>query len=142
LLQEIANSAEMLATRHDVTVDVDAPPYIMVVADKQRMGEAFQRLLAAAIAGTPPGGEVVMAAYADDEGVEVEIAEGGADMIDSPESIDANAAMEERLAEIRGLLSSEGIELQTSQCADGGTAYTVYFASPGETPDQESQKAA
>ncbi len=145
LLQEVAERLEFHAMRRGVQVEVDAPPYAIVAADPQRMQDVFRQLLTVAIDATSAGGDVVVTAFHEEDGVEVEFAEGGADMIDSPQANVTSPAeaeaLEKRLADVRRLLAAEGVELEIRECADGGKAYTLQLARPGQA-DAESLRAA
>jgi C4-dicarboxylate-specific signal transduction histidine kinase len=145
VLQEVAERLEIYGMRRGVQVEVDAPPYAMVSAEPARMRQVFSQLLTLAIDATSPGGDVIVTAFHEEEGIEVEFAEGGAEMIDAP-GVSANspvetAASEKRLADARRLLAAEGVELEIRQCADGAKAYILQLGRPG-TQDAESLRAA
>lgn len=141
VLQELADNLETYGLRRGVQIEVDAPPFAMVLAEPERMRQVFSLLLTLAVDATPPGGDVIVTAYQEEDGVEVEFAEGGAEMIDSPDVSAESDESEQRLAEVRRLLAAEGIELEIRDCADGGRAYLLKFGHPG-TGDAESLRAA
>jgi signal transduction histidine kinase len=85
MLQELAERLESYGLRRGVEIEVDSPPYVIVLAEPARMRQVFSQLLTLAIDATPPGGDVIVTAYQEEEIVEVEFAEGGAEMVDSPD---------------------------------------------------------
>jgi signal transduction histidine kinase len=145
VLQEVAERLEIYAMRRGVEVEVDSPPYAMVSADPAPMRQVFSQLMTLAIDATSPGGEVIVTAFHEEEGVEVEVAAGGAEMIDAPSAAASSpietAAAAKRLADARRLLAAEGVELEIRDCADGAKAYIMQFGRPG-TQDAESLRAA
>jgi signal transduction histidine kinase len=145
MLQELAERLESYGLRRGVEIEVDCPPYMIVLAEPARMRQVFSQLLTLAINATPPGGDVIVTAYQEEESVEVEFAEGGAEIVDSPDVAVGDEAEEStsetRLAEIRRLLAAEGVELEIRDCADGAKAYILKLGCPG-TEDAESLKAA
>lgn len=142
LLQEVTEQLDEPAQRRGVQIEVDAPPYVIVRADEKRVREAFRNLLLVAMDGTSAGGEVLVTVYSEDELVEVEIAEGGADMIDaSPAAAEDDTTHRRRIAEVQELLAADGVELDIADCPDGGAAYIVQFPRPGAL-DKKSRQAA
>jgi K+-sensing histidine kinase KdpD len=145
VLQELAESLEVRAMRKRVTVEVDAPPYTMIAGDPQAARRVFQQLLLEAIDATPAGRAVVVTVYGAQEGVEVEIAEGGVVRVDTPQARAtqaAEASREQRWRELEQLVVGLGAQLEINECPDGGTAYTVRFAPPGEQGTKNRQAAA
>jgi signal transduction histidine kinase len=141
VLQELADNLETYGLRRGVQIEVDAPPFAMVLAEPARMRQVFSLLLTLAVDATPPGGDVIATAYHEEDGVEVEVAEGGAEMVDSPDASAESSEAQERLAEVRRLLAAEGVELEIRDCADGGKAYLLKFGHLG-AGDAESLRAA
>jgi K+-sensing histidine kinase KdpD len=145
VLQELAESLEVRAMRKRVTVEVDATPYTMIEGDQAAARRVFQQLLLDAIDATPAGRAVVVTVYGAREGVEVEIAEGGVVRVDTPHAratTAAEAGREHRWRELQQLVAGLGAQLDINECPDGGTAYTVRFAQPGEPGTKKRQAAA
>jgi K+-sensing histidine kinase KdpD len=145
VLQELAESLEIRALRRRVTVEVDATPYTMIHGDQQAARQVFRQLLVEAIDATPPGRTVVVTVYGARDGVEVEIAEGGVVRVDTPQPLAtaaAEAGREQRWRELQQMVAGLGAQLEINECPDGGTAYTVRFASPGEQGTKKRQAAA
>jgi signal transduction histidine kinase len=76
LLEDAAARAGAAAAGLDLTVEV-ADPLPMVWSDRQRMDQVLDHLLANAVAFTPPGGRVRLAARAEGDAVVLEVADSG-----------------------------------------------------------------
>lgn len=141
VLQELADNLETYGLRRGVQIEVDAPPFAMVLAEPERMRQVFLQLLTLAVDASPPGGDVIVTAYHEEDGVEVEVAEGGVEMIDPPDASAESNESQQRLAEVRRLLAAEGVELEIRDCADGSKAYLLKLGHP-DAGDAESLRAA
>jgi signal transduction histidine kinase len=141
-LQEVAERLEIYALRRGVQIEVDAPPYAMVTAERSRMRQVFWHLMTLAVDATSPGGDVIVTAYQDDKVVDVEFAEGDADILSSPDgSAHTSRAARQRLDDVRRMLAAEQVQLQIRQCADGTRAYILHLRH-ADAPDSESRRAA
>lgn len=141
-LQEVAERLEMYSLRRGVQIEVDAPPYAMVKAQRSRIRQVFWHLMTLAVDATSPGGDVIVTAYQDDKGVDVEFAEGDADgTSEFGVSARASRAARQRLDDVRRMLAAEQLHLQIRECADGTRAYILQLRHP-DAPDSESRRAA
>ncbi len=141
-LQEVAERLEMYSQRRGVQIEVDAPPYSIVKAERSRMRQVFWHLMTLAVDATSPGGNVTVTAYPDDLGVDVEFAEGDSQVLTAPGiPACASRADQQRLEDVRRLLAAEQIHLQIRECADGTRAYMLQLRHP-DAPDSESRRAA
>ncbi|TVS20770.1 MAG: sensor histidine kinase [Planctomycetaceae bacterium] len=141
-LQEVAQRLEIYALRRGVQIEVDAPPYAMVTAERSRMRQVFWHLMTLAVDATSPGGNVIVTAYQDDQGVDVEFAEGDAAILSSSDvSARVSSAAGQRLDDVRRMLAAEDVHLQIRECADGTRAYILQLRHP-DAPDSESRRAA
>jgi len=130
-----------------VPIEIDAPPYMMVHGERRQLRMLLIRLIGNSLATSPAGSQIVITAYSDREGVEVEVAD------DRSES--AELLLSEGLApipeggeprpmpwlEVQQIVAACGARISVSGCPEGGVATTVQF--PRVTDgDAGSRKAA
>jgi diguanylate cyclase (GGDEF)-like protein/PAS domain S-box-containing protein len=58
LARRVATGFDSVATAHDVSLDVQVPPSVIVIADPERVASAITNLVSNALKATPPGGRV------------------------------------------------------------------------------------
>jgi signal transduction histidine kinase len=149
LVHEVCRSLEAESLRRRVDIEVDAPPYTMIRADRGQMERALQRLLEGALAATPAGGEIIVTTYSDDDGVELEVADSSSGYVqqlscqtsDGPESAWDNVAGQDAWSEVRRIVANQGGQISVADCPEGGVAFTIQFPNSDDS-DAESRKAA
>ncbi|HEV2592086.1 MAG TPA: ATP-binding protein [Gaiellaceae bacterium] len=77
LLRQAADTAQPMATGRNVGLTVDARPVPAVRADRERLAQMIDNLVANAVKFTPEGGTVTLRAHDGDGQVHVEIADTG-----------------------------------------------------------------
>jgi hypothetical protein len=134
LLYEVAGELEMQGTARRVGIQVDTPPYTMICADRQLLQRSIAQLLTTSLGVSPPGSDVVVTTFRDCDGVELEIASGGAVLIDaaSQETAPADrqwpdASWETVWLEARRNMARDGVSISVADCPDGGLAFTLFF---------------
>jgi hypothetical protein len=147
LLQEVADALEYESLRRRVPIEIDAPPYMMIHGERRQLRMLLIRLIGNALSTNPAGSQIVITAYSDEDGIEVEVAD------DRAES--AELLLSEGLAAIPGggeprpmpwlevqqIVAACGARISVSGCPEGGVAMTVQF--PRVTDEEaRSRKAA
>lgn len=131
-----------------VDIEVDAPPHMMVEGDPQLFQELLERLLSGVLETTPKGGDVVVTADDDEEGVEVEVAHSGTGFSEMSESQAAASNAADRTHEsdngrsnLDSIVNASGGMVRTSQGLEGWTTYTITIRRSLDE-DSGSRKAA
>lgn len=144
LLQEVVEALDRESLRRRVPIEIDAPPYLLVHGERRQLRQLLFGLIANALASSPAGSQIVITAVADDEGIEVEVAD------DRSESVEL--LVREGLApraeagpmswlELQQVVAACGGRLAVCDCAAGGLAATVQFPRVA-AEDAESKRAA
>jgi hypothetical protein len=144
LLQEVAEAFERESLRRRVPIEIDAPPYMIVHGERRQLRMLLVRLIGNALASSPAGTQIVVTAVADEDGVEVEVAD---DRSESAEvllseglgSVDATGPMP--WPEVQQLVAACGAQISVSGCPEGGIATTVIFSRMSDE-NTGSRKAA
>ena len=77
VIGEICEALELRSFRQGVQFEVDAPPYTMLQGDREQFRTVLQLLLTQTLDVTPRGSDLVITAFSDGQGVEVEVADSG-----------------------------------------------------------------
>jgi signal transduction histidine kinase len=145
LLQEVGDALERESLRRRVPIEVDAPPYMMVRGDRRELRVLLTRLIGNALSASPAGSQIVVTAYEDEDGVEVEVADDRSESAELllSEGLAATAGDARPLSwlEVQQIVARCGGQISVAGCPEGGVAMTVRF--PRRTDeDAGSRKAA
>jgi signal transduction histidine kinase len=77
LLEEVANAAQPLAARNDISLNVEVDGRWHLHADRPRLGQLFDNLISNAVKFTPAGGSVTLRALTADDEVIVTVEDSG-----------------------------------------------------------------
>jgi signal transduction histidine kinase len=152
LWREDAAQWQELAERRAIAVDLpDLVPDSVVTGDSQRLRQALDSVMAAALDGTPQGGRVTIQVARDGDallGLRIECHSGGlspvqprevfADLVDASEPRHARANLS--LVVARGLFDLHGARLRQDVAGDGRQAVEILL--PCRAPEAERQIAA
>jgi len=147
LLQEVADVLELVSLRRRVPIEIDAPPYMMVHGERRQLRGLLIRLIGNALTANPAGSQIVVTAFSDEDGVEVEVAD---DRSESAELLHLDPRHGPRLAAFgnrsqplaqQQIVAACGARISVSGCPEGGVATTVQFPRV-RGKDAESRKAA
>jgi hypothetical protein len=132
LVHEVCRELESQQTTRCVGIELDVPPFTMIHADRGLLRCSIGQLLTTSMAVSPTGSDVVLTGIRVEEGVELEIASGGAMFIDGAQedAVDSRwAAGGWRAAwlEVRRIMARNGVEISIDKCPDGGLAFTLFF---------------
>ena len=145
LLQEVSDSLERESLRRRVPIEVDAPPYTMVRGDRPRLRVLLTRLIGNALSASPAGSQIVVTAYSDEDGVEVEVADDRSESVELllGEGLAAGAGEARPMSwsEVQQIVASCGGQISVAGCPEGGLAMTVQFPRVTDE-DAGSRKAA
>ncbi len=141
LIHEVCDDLDAKRVASRVSIEIDAPPYTMIHADRACLRQAIESLLLATFAASPLGSDVVLTTFSDETGVELEIASGGAFPAvgasrtdSSAEGLVSGASWQGIWSEIRRAVHRDGAEISMGDCPDGGLAFTLHFPrAAGET---------
>ena len=146
LLQEVCEALERESLRRRVPIEVDAPPYTMVRGDRRTLHLLLLRLIGNALSASPAGGQIVVTAYSDEEGVEVEVADDRSEtvelLIGSGLAAVAGAGDARPMpwSEVQQIAAACGGTVSVVPCPEGGVAMSVQF--PRRTDADESSRRA
>ena len=142
VIGEVCEALELRSFRQGVQFEVDASPYTMLHGDRAQFRTVLQLLLAQTLEVTPRGSDLVITAYGDEHGVEVEIADSGtgiAHLFAQPAWAFTTGLAGQKKArnasDLSRLIAALGGDLHVQDCPDGGAAITVHFP-------QQLQRAA
>ncbi|MFN4163727.1 MAG: PAS-domain containing protein [Ferrovibrio sp.] len=152
LWRDDAAQWQELAERRAIMLDLpDLVPDTAITGDSQRLRQALDSVMAAALDGTPQGGRVAIQVARDGDsrlGLRIECHSGGlspvqprqvfADLVDPSEQRRAKANLS--LIVARGLFDLHGASLRQDVAEDG--AETVEILLPCRVPEAERQIAA
>ncbi|WP_374300337.1 PAS-domain containing protein [Ferrovibrio sp.] len=152
LWREDAAQWQELAERRAIMLDLpDLVPDTVITGDSQRLRQALDSVMAAALDGTPQGGRVVIQVARDGDarlGLRIECHSGGlspvqprqvfADLVDIADRRRAKTNLS--LIVARGLFDLHGASLRQDATADGAQAVEILL--PCRTPEAERQIAA
>lgn len=132
LIAEVCAELEPRMMRGEVDVEIDAPPHTIVMADRQALCAILEQLLGQAIQMTPPKREIVVTVYDEEDGLDVEIAEGSAifarelDQAD-PTAVSAVLNADPQIRAAGGMIELMAGTLDVVECADGAVAFNVHL---------------
>ena len=147
LLQEVCESLERESWRRRVPIEVDAPPYTMVRGDRRTLRLLLIRLIGNALSASPPGSEIVVTAYSDEEGVEVEVADDRSEPVELligkglATVAGAGDARSMSWSEVQQIVAACGGRISVAPCPEGGVAMTVQLPRRSDG-DKSSRRAA
>ena len=147
LLQEVCEALERESLRRRVPIEVDAPPYTMVRGDRRTLRLLLTRLVGNALSASPAGGEIVITAYSDEQGVEVEVADDRSEpvelLIDGGLVAVAGAGDAQPMSwsEVQQIAVACGGRISIAPCPEGGVAMSVQFPRLTDA-DASSRRAA
>jgi K+-sensing histidine kinase KdpD len=147
LLQEVADVLELVSLRRRVPIEIDAPPYMMVHGERRQLRGLLIRLIGNALTANPAGSQIVVTAFSDEDGVEVEVADDRSESAELLLSEGLAAIAESGEArpmpwvEVQQIVAACGARISVSGCPEGGVATTVQFPRV-RGKDAESRKAA
>jgi signal transduction histidine kinase len=143
LIHEVCDDLDTKRVASRVSIEIDAPPYTMIHADRARLRQTIENLLLATFAASPLGSDVVLTTFSDETGVELEIASGGAFPVDGAASAVPLLSAADRQgvwSEIRRTVNRDGAEISVGDCPDGGLAFTLHF--PREAGESDNARRA
>ena len=147
LLQEVSDALERESLRRRVPIEVDAPPYTMVRGDRPRLRVLLTRLIGNALSASPAGSQIVVTAYSDEDGVEVEVADDRSETVELligaglPAVAGAGDARPMPWSEVQQIAAACGGRVSVVPCPEGGVAMSVQFPRLGDA-DESSRRAA
>ena len=134
VIGEICEALELRSFRQGVLFEVDVPPYTMLHGDREQFRTVLQLLLAQTLEVTPRGSDLMITAYSDEHGVEVEVADSGtgiAHLFAQPASAFTAGLVGQKKArnasDLNRLIAALGGDIHVQDCPDGGAAITVHF---------------
>lgn len=134
VIEEVCGACELRSFRQGIQLEVDAPPYTMLHGDREQFRTVLQLLVAQTLEVTPRGSNLVLTAYSDEHGVEVEVADSGtgiAHLLDPPQSAFAAGMTGQKKArnasDLSRLVAALGGDIHIQDCPEGGAAITVHF---------------
>lgn len=137
LVRDAVQFAEHDAGAKAIRIVTDVPAALQVNVQRELFTWALCRLLRRAVDASPHGGEVVVTAVDTGSGIDVEIADNGAGLLQGPRAslsglteIDVHGATVS-LAWIDHVARRHGGRSFVMNCPDGGAAYTLRIAKLG-----------
>lgn len=134
VIAEICEALELRSFRQGVLFEIDVPPYTLLQGDREQFRMVLQILLAQTLEVTPRGSDLVITAYSDERGVEVEVADSGTGIAHlfapSASAFAAGLAGKKKArnaSELSHLIAALGGDIHVQACPDGGAAITVHF---------------
>jgi len=101
---------------------------MVVDGDRQHFQALLERLVSGVVATTPIGGDIVVTADDDDDGVEVEVAHSSTGFFEEAgfqAAADRNHESGEGQSDIEDLVNTSGGLVRASQWPEGGVTYTI-----------------
>lgn len=147
LLQEVCDALELESLRNRVPIEVDAPPYCMIHGDRRQLRMLLIRLIGNAVAASSPGNQIIVTAYSEASGVEVEVADdrdGSVERLMTDGLGPIRGDGEPRVlawSEVQRIVAACGARISLVDCPDGGIAITVHFPHCTDE-DTRTRKAA
>ena len=147
LLQEVCEALERESLRRRVPIELDAPPYTMVRGDRRTLRLLLMRLIGNALSASPAGSEIVVTAYSNEEGVEVEVADDRSETVELligaglPAVAGAGDARPMPWSEVQQIAAACGGRVSVVPCPEGGVAMSVQFPRLSDA-DESSRRAA
>lgn len=148
VIHEVCDSLESQSLGRGIDIETDAPPHMMVDGDRQHFQELLGYLLSGVLKITPTGGDVVVTADEDEEGVEVEVAHSGTGFLGAfdsqaaaPSAADHTRESDEGPSDLDSLVDASGGTVRASRRPEGGAIYTITIPRSSDE-DSGSRKAA
>ena len=112
-----------------ITLSVDICDDLRYSMDEPLFERAVRCLCEQSVHGMPCGGELVITAVRQDEGIELEIADSRHDHIESPRLFDSqsNETFKDTLIPVHYFVALHGGFVRVQNCPEGGVAFTIYL---------------
>ena len=112
-----------------ITLTVDIPESLHYALDAPLFERAIRCLCEQSIHGMPCGGELIVTAVSQAEGIELEIADSRNDYIESPRYFDgqSNQTFTETLIPVHYFVAIHGGSVRVQNCPEGGVAFTIHL---------------
>lgn len=133
VMHEVCETLDLASFRRGVNLDVDAPPYTILYGDRDQFRTALHLLLTRVLEVVPRGSDIVVSAYGEDHGVEVEVADAGTGIAHAlPQSLldfgrDEQSSHTQAFAEVRRVIAALGGELKIHDDGTQQAVITVHF---------------
>jgi len=116
-------------TCHRVNSIVDIPQQLNLATDRSLFKAAINCLCAQAIQSMPRGGEVVITAVAQDQAIELEVADSRNEYVQSPRLCGNQEFQDETdaLHPVYQFVAIHGGLVRTQNCPEGGVAFTIHL---------------
>jgi signal transduction histidine kinase len=132
LIDEVCEALEPQFRAQSIDIEIDAPPTMLVSADRDMFRRALLNLLLNALDAMARGGEMVITAYRSAGAFELEVADSGAGL---PEEVRRRAfepfyttksgGTGLGLAIVERVMSAHGGSVTANNCPEGGAAFTL-----------------
>jgi signal transduction histidine kinase len=147
LVRQTVDLYEDLAEERGVRIDVDVPSDIRVSVDRNRMRQVLANLLDNAVKYTPGGGRIDVAAFADDTGVRMTVADTGIgippeelphiwDRLYRGDKSRAERGLGLGLSLVRAIVEAHGGRVEVSSRPGSGSRFEIHLpaAEPNLSP--------
>lgn len=131
-IDEICESLAPQFRAQAIEVEIDAPPTMLVSADREMLRRAVMNLLLNALDAMSRGGELVITAIRGRDGFELEIADSGAGLPEEtrrrafePFYTTKSDGAGLGLAIVERVMAAHGGTVTATNCPEGGAAFTL-----------------
>ncbi len=128
-INRILNTFSRQLSAQAITLSVDICPELHYSMDEALFERAVRCLCEQSIHGMPYGGELVITAVRQDQGIELEIADSRRDHVDSPRLFDSqsNQTFTDTLIPVHYFVALYGGFVRVQNCPEGGVAFTIHL---------------
>ncbi|MDA1053914.1 MAG: HAMP domain-containing sensor histidine kinase [Planctomycetota bacterium] len=133
VVEEVCDSLAPQLAAQDIAVDLDAPPWLTVFADRDMLRRALLNLILNSVDVMADGGTLVITCCAGHDGVEIEVADSGPGLGDERQKIfepfftTKNDGTGLGLAIVQRIAEAHEGRVWASNCAEGGAAFTIHL---------------
>lgn len=134
LIDEVCESLGPQISAQAIDVEIDAPPTMLVSADREMLRRALLNLLLNALDAMSRGGEVVITAFRSRGSFELEVADSGPGLHDDvrrrafePFYTTKSGGTGLGLAIVERVVAAHGGSVTAVNCPEGGAAFTLQF---------------
>ena len=129
LLDEVLCQLSDSIANQRITLTVDVPSGLSLLADDNMLRTAAFQLLLNAIQAMPDGGELVITAVQGRAGIELEIADSGPGLPNAKSLLHSTRTADPSsgLAVIQDIAEAHGGCVTAMNCPEGGAAFTLQF---------------
>ncbi len=132
LIEEVCDALAPQFVAQHIHTNLDVPSALSVTADRDMMRRATLNLILNALDAMPQGGELAVTGTCDSGGVELEIADSGAGIVDAagprlfePFFTTKSSGTGLGLAIVERIATAHGGDVHASNCPQGGAAFTI-----------------